>query len=115
VLPVIADHTNAHGGAWLKVLLLGRPNSRAGWSPAAQRRPGSLALSARSNMLREFDGRPGQIALHGVDNSGGIPGTAASHGCARLSTPNITWLAHHIAPGTRVTITRSATWDEDPR
>jgi lipoprotein-anchoring transpeptidase ErfK/SrfK len=72
--------------------------------PHAVGAPYALALSARSNVLQEFDGGPGQIALHGTDNIGGIPGTAASHGCVRLSTPNITWLAHHIAPGTPVTI-----------
>lgn len=68
--------------------------------------PYALALSARSNVLQEFDGGPGQIALHGTNNIGGVPGTAASHGCMRLTTPDITWLAHHIGPGTRVTITR---------
>ena len=167
VLPVIAHATNAaHGTAWLKVLLPGRPNSHTGWitarsvttaitpwqisvrlltrtvtvrwdgrvrrtfkavvgkpsTPTPQGHffveenvalyrqdvgaPYALALSARSNVLQEFDGGPGQIALHGTDNIGGVPGSAASHGCLRLSTPNITWLAHHIAPGTPVTITR---------
>jgi lipoprotein-anchoring transpeptidase ErfK/SrfK len=66
--------------------------------------PYALALSARSDALREFDGGPGQIALHGVENIGGVPGTAASHGCMRLSTAAITWLAMHIAPGVPVTI-----------
>ncbi len=73
--------------------------------PAAVGAPYGLALSARSNVLQRFDGGPGQIALHGIDNIGGVPGTAASHGCVRLSTANITWLAHHIGPGTPVTIT----------
>ena len=68
--------------------------------------PYALALSARSDALRHFDGGPGQIALHGTDNIGGVPGTAASHGCVRLGTTNITWLAHHVGPGTPVTITR---------
>jgi len=67
--------------------------------------PYALALSARSNVLQEFDGGPGQIAFHGTNNIGGIPGTAASHGCMRLNTPDITWLADHIGPGTPVTIT----------
>jgi lipoprotein-anchoring transpeptidase ErfK/SrfK len=74
--------------------------------PDAVGAPYGLALSARSNVLQHFDGGPGQIALHGTDNIGGIPGTAASHGCVRLSTANITWLAQHIGPGTPVTITR---------
>jgi lipoprotein-anchoring transpeptidase ErfK/SrfK len=74
--------------------------------PDAVGAPYGLALSARSNVLQRFDGGPGQIALHGTDNIGGIPGTAASHGCVRLATANITWLAHHIGPGTPVTIVR---------
>jgi lipoprotein-anchoring transpeptidase ErfK/SrfK len=73
--------------------------------PEAVGAPFGLALSARSDALRHFDGGPGQIALHGIENIGGVPGTAASHGCVRLATANITWLAHHIGPGTPVTIT----------
>jgi lipoprotein-anchoring transpeptidase ErfK/SrfK len=68
--------------------------------------PYALALSARSNVLQEFAGGPGQIALHGTNNIGGILGTAASHGCIRLDTQAITWLAARIGPGTPVTITR---------
>ncbi|HEY1776670.1 MAG TPA: L,D-transpeptidase [Solirubrobacteraceae bacterium] len=68
--------------------------------------PYALALSARSDALREFDGGPGQIALHGVENIGGIPGTAASHGCIRLATPGITWLAARVPPGVPVMIVR---------
>ena len=66
--------------------------------------PYALALSARSNVLQRFDGGPGQTALHGVENIGGLPGTAVSHGCVRLATAAITWLATHITPGVRVTI-----------
>jgi hypothetical protein len=68
--------------------------------------PYALALSARSNVLQEFAGGPGQIALHGTNNVGGVPGTAVSHGCVRLDTRAITWLADNIPPGTPVTITR---------
>lgn len=66
--------------------------------------PYALALSARSNVLEQFAGGPGQIALHGLGNVGGVPGTAASHGCVRLGDRAITWLAERIAPGVRVTI-----------
>ncbi len=68
--------------------------------------PYALALSARSNVLQEYDGGPGQIALHGTNNIGGILGTAASHGCIRLDTQAITWLAARIRPGIPVIITR---------
>jgi lipoprotein-anchoring transpeptidase ErfK/SrfK len=66
--------------------------------------PFALALSARSDVLHEFEGGPGQIAIHGRENLGGTLGTAASHGCIRLATASIDWLASHIGPGTPVTI-----------
>jgi lipoprotein-anchoring transpeptidase ErfK/SrfK len=68
--------------------------------------PFALALSARSNVLREFEGGPGQIAIHGRENLGGTLGTAASHGCIRLATASIDWLAARIGSGTPVTIDR---------
>jgi lipoprotein-anchoring transpeptidase ErfK/SrfK len=73
-------------------------------APTAVGYPYALALSSRSNVLQEFDGGPGQIALHGLDNVGGTPGTAVSHGCIRLGTGEISWLAHHIDPGVPVTV-----------
>jgi len=66
--------------------------------------PFALALSARSNVLQEFDGGPGQIAIHGRDSLGGTIGQAESHGCIRLVTADITWLAMRIPVGTRVQI-----------
>jgi len=66
--------------------------------------PFALALSARSNVLQEFEGGPGQIGIHGRDNLGGTPGHAESHGCIRLTTASIDWLAARIGPGTPVTI-----------
>jgi lipoprotein-anchoring transpeptidase ErfK/SrfK len=67
--------------------------------------PFALALSARSNVLQEFDGGPGQIALHGLENVGGIPGTAVSHGCVRLDNDVMRWLVVRVGPGVPVTIT----------
>jgi lipoprotein-anchoring transpeptidase ErfK/SrfK len=67
--------------------------------------PYALALSARSAVFQEFDGGPGQIALHGLLNVGGTLGTAASHGCVRLGNTAISWLAAHTGPGVPVTIT----------
>lgn len=66
--------------------------------------PYALALSARSNVLQEFEGGPGQIGIHGRDNLGGTLGTAASHGCVRLATASIDWLVARVGPGTPVTI-----------
>lgn len=68
--------------------------------------PYALAASARSQVLQEFAGGPGQIALHGTDNLAGALGTAVSHGCIRLSTRAITWLAQRIGGGTPLTVTR---------
>ncbi len=164
VLPVIDRMIAADGAAWLKVLLPGRPNGRAGWISAGAARaartpwrltielsarrvtafrdgrpvlsfsavigkpstptprgrffveetveldrtavgaPYALALSARSNVLQEFAGGPGQIAIHGLGNVGGLLGSAASHGCVRLDARAITWLATRIGPGTPVSV-----------
>jgi lipoprotein-anchoring transpeptidase ErfK/SrfK len=68
--------------------------------------PFALASSARSRALHEFEGGPGQIALHGTDNLTGAPGTAVSHGCVRLSTRAITWIARRIGSGVPLTIVR---------
>jgi lipoprotein-anchoring transpeptidase ErfK/SrfK len=68
--------------------------------------PFALATSARSNVLQEFAGGPGQIALHGTNGLAGALGTAASHGCIRLSTSAITWLARRIGSGVPLIIRR---------
>ena len=66
--------------------------------------PFALALSARSNVLQEFEGGPGQIGIHGREGLGGTLGRAESHGCVRLATASIDWLAARIGPGTPVKI-----------
>jgi lipoprotein-anchoring transpeptidase ErfK/SrfK len=68
--------------------------------------PFALALGSRSTVLQQFAGGPGQIALHGLWNVGGTLGTAASHGCVRLDTTAMRWLAARIGPGVPVTVTR---------
>jgi lipoprotein-anchoring transpeptidase ErfK/SrfK len=73
-------------------------------SPTDHGGPFALATSARSSVLQEFDGGPGQIALHGTNGLSGALGTAASHGCVRLSTAAITWLARRIGSGVPLTI-----------
>jgi lipoprotein-anchoring transpeptidase ErfK/SrfK len=70
--------------------------------------PVALALSARSDVLQTYEGGPGQIAIHGVENLGGTLGAAESHGCVRMATPSIDWLAAHIDPGVPVTIQASS-------
>jgi lipoprotein-anchoring transpeptidase ErfK/SrfK len=68
--------------------------------------PFALALSARSNVLQEFAAGPGQIAIHGLDNIGGVLGTAVSHGCLRVADRATRWLSQRIGPGVPVTIER---------
>jgi lipoprotein-anchoring transpeptidase ErfK/SrfK len=74
-------------------------------NPGGMGAPFALALSARSNVYQEFDGGPGQIALHGLTGIGGTPGTAVSHGCVRLDSAAMTWLVLRIRAGAPVTIT----------
>lgn len=71
----------------------------AALAPGAAGGPFALASSARSHVLQEFDGGPGQIALHGTGGLSGGLGAAVSHGCVRLSTPAITWLARRVGAG----------------
>lgn len=73
--------------------------------PGSAGAPFALALSARSNVFQEFEGGPGQIAIHGIANLGGTLGTAVSHGCVRLSNRAVSWLAARIPAGTPVAIT----------
>jgi lipoprotein-anchoring transpeptidase ErfK/SrfK len=68
--------------------------------------PYALATSARSPVLQEFAGGPGQIALHGLGGVGGQLGTAVSHGCVRLANDAVSWLAKRIRPGVPLTIRR---------
>jgi lipoprotein-anchoring transpeptidase ErfK/SrfK len=72
--------------------------------PSEAGAPFAFALSARSNVFQEFDGGPGQTALHGLAHLNGAPGTAASHGCIRLSGSAMRWLTARIGPGDPVTI-----------
>ncbi len=66
--------------------------------------PFALALSARSDALRHFEGGPGQIAIHGTARLRGALGTASSHGCVRLAGPAVAWLAANVPAGAPVRI-----------
>ena len=68
--------------------------------------PFALALSARSDVFQEFEGGPGQIAIHGIANLGGSMGAAVSHGCIRLTNQSVSWLAARVPAGAVVSITR---------
>ena len=68
--------------------------------------PWVLQLTAFSDVLDNYGGGPGRVAIHG---RGGTSlddplGTARSHGCVRIDNTNVTWLAHTVVPGTPVRI-----------
>jgi lipoprotein-anchoring transpeptidase ErfK/SrfK len=65
--------------------------------------PYALGLSGFSNTYFSFDGGPGQIAIHGT-NQPQVIGGYASHGCVRLTNPDITALASQVPAGTPVDI-----------
>ena len=71
------------------------------------RNPGSpygahmLSVAGFSNVLRNFGGGVGQIAIHGWGDDGSI-GAFSSNGCLRLSNKDVVKLAGMAAPGTPV-------------
>jgi L,D-transpeptidase catalytic domain len=75
-------------------------------APGVPEGPWALATSAYSDVLHQFAGGPGQIALHGTVGLNAPLGTFSSHGCIRFANAAITWLAHHIDPGTPVVVER---------
>jgi lipoprotein-anchoring transpeptidase ErfK/SrfK len=75
-------------------------------APADVGGPYALAISARSDIFQEFEGGPGQIAIHGTNGLSDPLGSAASHGCIRLAPAAVTWLAHRIGAGVPVTMQR---------
>ena len=66
--------------------------------------PFALAISARSDIFQSFAGGPGQIAIHGTGNLSAPLGTAATHGCIRLSASAVTWMSKRIGGGVPVTV-----------
>ncbi|MCS6568696.1 L,D-transpeptidase family protein [Curtobacterium flaccumfaciens pv. flaccumfaciens] len=61
--------------------------------------PYAYGTTAFSDVLNSFGGGPGQIGLHGTEDTSSI-GTAASHGCIRLHNADITALAERLPLGT---------------
>jgi lipoprotein-anchoring transpeptidase ErfK/SrfK len=68
--------------------------------------PWALHLTAHSNVLFDFGGGPGRVALHGRagDLLADPLGTAASHGCVRMDDDVISWIAGHVQAGTPVMV-----------
>jgi lipoprotein-anchoring transpeptidase ErfK/SrfK len=67
----------------------------------------ALPLTVFSNVLLNFGGGPGRVAIHGRGGASLLDplGSARSHGCIRIDNGAVGWLARHIAPGTPVDIT----------
>ena len=64
-----------------------------------------LPLTGFSNVLNEYAGGNGRVAIHGTSVPQFI-GTRASHGCIRLRNRDVTRLGRILRPGTPVTIKR---------
>jgi lipoprotein-anchoring transpeptidase ErfK/SrfK len=67
--------------------------------------PYIITLTAHSNVLREFAGGDGLIAIHGTNAPGSI-GRAASHGCVRIANAPLRALWRIARAGTPVEIVR---------
>jgi len=75
--------------------------------PAGFLGPWALPLTSLSNVLYNFGGGPGRVAIHGRGGASLLNplGSAASHGCIRIDNGPITWMARHLPFGTPVMIT----------
>jgi hypothetical protein len=75
-------------------------------APGSVLGPWALATSAFSHVLQEFDGGPGQIALHG--RAGALAqdplGSARSHGCVRFDNDVIRRLSGLLTNGTPIDV-----------
>jgi lipoprotein-anchoring transpeptidase ErfK/SrfK len=69
--------------------------------------PWVLHLTAFSNVLLNFGGGPGRVAIHGRGGASlRVPlGSAASHGCIRVDNDVVAWIARHVPAGAPVFIT----------
>jgi hypothetical protein len=70
--------------------------------------PWAIHLTAHSNVLFNYGGGPGRVAIHGRDGPSlhDPLGSARSHGCIRVPDRWISYLANHVEPGVPVRIER---------
>jgi lipoprotein-anchoring transpeptidase ErfK/SrfK len=68
--------------------------------------PWALHLTGHSDVLDNYGGGPGRVALHGRDGASlrDPLGSARSHGCVRIDDRVIALLARRLSPGAPVTI-----------
>jgi lipoprotein-anchoring transpeptidase ErfK/SrfK len=67
----------------------------------------ALPLTLLSNVLTNFGGGPGRIAIHGRGGASLLNplGSADSHGCIRIDNSAVLWIARHVRVGTPVDVT----------
>jgi lipoprotein-anchoring transpeptidase ErfK/SrfK len=70
--------------------------------------PWAIHITAHSNVLFNYGGGPGRVAIHGRDGSSLLDplGSARSHGCVRVPDRWISYLATRVEPGVPVRIER---------
>jgi lipoprotein-anchoring transpeptidase ErfK/SrfK len=68
--------------------------------------PWALHLTAHSDVLTNYGGGPGRVAIHGRAGASLLDplGSARSHGCVRVLNGDIGWLARTVRVGTPVLI-----------
>jgi lipoprotein-anchoring transpeptidase ErfK/SrfK len=68
--------------------------------------PWALHLTAHSNVLTNYGGGPGTVAIHGRSGTCLLDplGSARSHGCVRVTNDDVSWLARSVRVGTPVLI-----------
>jgi hypothetical protein len=68
------------------------------WNPADFLGSYVLPLTAHSNVLQEFGGGDGRVGIHGRGGASLLDplGSAASHGCIRLSNAAIEWIVRSV-------------------
>jgi lipoprotein-anchoring transpeptidase ErfK/SrfK len=68
--------------------------------------PWALHLTAHSDVLDDYGGGPGRVAIHGRAGASLLDplGTARSHGCIRVDNRQIAFLARVLKPGTPVVV-----------
>ena len=98
-----------HGREWLRVATP-TPDGLAAiyerdpqTDPSGFLGPWVLPLTVFSNVLFNFGGGPGRVAIHGRDGASlSDPlGSARSHGCIRIDNTSIDWMAANIPQGTQ--------------
>jgi L,D-transpeptidase catalytic domain len=68
--------------------------------------PWALHLTSHSDVLTNYGGGPGRVAIHGRSGASlrDPLGSARSHGCVRVTNDDVSWLARNIRVGTPVLI-----------